>query len=104
MNKERRTQIDGLIKDIETLQNTLSALSDIDATTNNVDGIKDAEQEYYDAMPESFQNGDKGSIATEAISNLEEAFSQMEAAQTAIEEAGTALEAAVEALENAKGN
>ena len=60
MNKARRTQIAGAIELLEQAKNILEeACSE--------------EQEYKDNMPESFQQGDKGQKADEAISNLENA-------------------------------
>ena len=59
MNKERRTLIDSLIVDIGHLTNTIEALSGASDTMGFVENAKDAEQEYFDNMPESMQNGDK---------------------------------------------
>ena len=40
--------------------------------------VRDDEQEYFDNMPESFQGGDRGMAAEEAITNLEDAISGLE--------------------------
>lgn len=49
--------------------------------------IRDDVQEYYDNMPESFQNGEKGEKAQEAINYLESLVSALEEAQSAIDDA-----------------
>ena len=48
-----------------TLADALSALSDID-------DLRDELQEWYDNLPESFQNGSKGEQLQEAIDNLQD--------------------------------
>lgn len=40
--------------------------------------VRDEEQEAFDAMPESFQNGEKGEKSQEAIDSLDEAASSCE--------------------------
>lgn len=65
MNKQRRKEISDI----------LSALQDLHA---RLETVKDEEQEYYDNMPESFQNGEKGQAAEQTISNLEDAHSELE--------------------------
>jgi hypothetical protein len=65
MNKERRKVI-------------ARATVMIDEAKGILESCRDEEQEYYDNMPESFQNGEKGSTAQEAIDALEEAVSSLE--------------------------
>lgn len=72
MNAERRKQIEALAAKAADLANEISMLK------ADVDTVRDEEQEYYDNMPESFQNGDKGEKAQAAISALEEAVSALE--------------------------
>lgn len=43
-----------------------------------VEGLRDEEQEFYDNMPEGFQNGEKGEAAQAAVSNLEDAIVALE--------------------------
>ena len=76
MNKDRRTR----------LANTVSELSGIHEF---IEGLKDEEQEYFDAMPESFQGSDKGQDAEAAVD-------AMDSALTAIEEAKDYLDTAQE--------
>ncbi|TRB00441.1 MULTISPECIES: hypothetical protein [Rhizobium/Agrobacterium group] len=65
MNKERRKEI-------------ARAAAMIDEAKAILETCRDEEQEYYDNMPESFQDGEKGSTAQEAIDALEEAVSSLE--------------------------
>lgn len=78
MNKERRKAIADLIEDIEKI--------DFEDIKSRIENIRDEEQEYFDNMPESFQMGDKGQRAEEAISYLEEADSAVDEVLSQIEE------------------
>lgn len=60
MNNERRKQINKVIAALSELQ-------------SEIEEILGDEQDYYDNMPESFQSGEKGEIAQNAISYLESA-------------------------------
>lgn len=59
MNNARRKRIQEII-------------AQMDGISAAIEEIKDEEQAYFDNMPESFQNGDKGSKSQEAIDALEE--------------------------------
>lgn len=76
MNKARRKAIQDVIAKLETLR-------------DEVESLLNEEQDYYDNMPESFQNGDKGSAASDAISYMESASGYID---NAIEELGCATE------------
>jgi hypothetical protein len=60
MNKARRKELARIFTILETLHEELEA-------------IRDEEQAYYDNMPESFQNGEKGALACDAIGELDNA-------------------------------
>lgn len=74
MNKDRRARIQALINKLEDIR-------------EDIDFIKDEEQEYYDNMPENFQMGEKGDKAQEAIDNLDYAYSSIEEVVEYLEEA-----------------
>lgn len=48
-------------------------LAKLDEVANEVADVYEEEQEYFDNMPESFQNGDKGGTVQEALDALETA-------------------------------
>lgn len=58
MNKQRRKAIDAVREKLEELLEELEA-------------IKDEEQEAFDNLPESLQDSERGDKMTEAIENLE---------------------------------
>lgn len=67
MNKERR-------KAIEQISERLVALKDeINSIAEGIECQRDEEQEAYDNLPESLQNGDRGSAMQEAIEALDAA-------------------------------
>lgn len=74
MNAERRKKISVLVGQLSEIKDAIETL-------------KDEEQEYYDNMPESFQNGDKGEAATTAIDQLEQADTSLQEVVDALEEA-----------------
>lgn len=76
MNKSRRKAIQDVVAKLETLR-------------DEVESLLNEEQDYYDNMPESFQDGDKGQAASDAISYMESASGYID---NAIEELGCAAE------------
>ncbi len=72
MNKDRRKAIAAIAKQIDDLG------GQIDDLKQAIDELRDEEQEYLDAMPEAFQNGDKGQTAQCAIDALESAVSEFD--------------------------
>ena len=74
MNNDRRARIQALIDKLEGIK-------------EDIDFIKDEEQESYDNMPENFQAGERGDKAQEAIDNLDYAYSQIDEVREYLEEA-----------------
>lgn len=94
MNKERRTAIAKIATDFGTLSAALvnaleeiSAISDCEQFDADLNEIKDNEQETFDNMPESLQNGERGSTSSEAIGQLETAISGIDTLREALEQA-----------------
>jgi hypothetical protein len=74
MNKDRRK--------------ALSAIEAILAEAREqIEAIRDEEQDYYDNMPESFQDGEKGQAAEAAVSAMEDAISSIEEAEQSLTDA-----------------
>lgn len=74
MNNARRKSLTAAV---ELLNEALSIIEE----------CRDEEQEYYDNMPESFQNGEWGETASSAIDMMEIAISEIESAVGNAEEA-----------------
>lgn len=79
MNKARRTALLALVADAQIL------LGKIEDLKGEFETQRDEEQDYFDAMPESFQSGDKGSVAEEAIQNIDNAIDALGEAYDAID-------------------
>jgi uncharacterized coiled-coil DUF342 family protein len=95
MNKARRELLNSLHNDINEIIETLQS-EDVAAAVKAKDydwaavaetaeefktraeEIRDEEQEYFDNMPESFQNGDKGDNAQSVVSELDAAIDALE--------------------------
>lgn len=73
MNKARRKE---LSKAAEMLRDAYSI----------IESCKDDEEEAYDNLPESFQDGERGGEMQEYIDTMEEALDQIDEAANAIEE------------------
>lgn len=76
MNKKRRAEIERAIALLEEAKEIFETAGQ-------------EEREYYDNMPESFQNGERGEAADAAASALEEACQTIE---TAIDGANEAIQ------------
>lgn len=74
MNKDRRKALDAIRAEIEEMKTRIEVL-------------KEEEDDYYQNMPESFQQGDKGQAAEIAIENIESAIDSIDEAINALEEA-----------------
>lgn len=82
MNAERRKNIralinrlqDGVVEGMEA-DTTLELLNEV---KDDIESLQGEEQDYYDNMPEGFQNGSKGDAAQEAISNFDTALQCMD--------------------------
>lgn len=74
MNAKRRKAIEKISEQLEELQAAIQE-------------IKDEEEEAYDNLPESLQDGEKGDIMQEAIEYLDNADSFIEVAKDALNDA-----------------
>ena len=70
MNKLRRKELLEIIKDLNMMQDK----DDLYSIINELDNIKDDEQDYYDNIPENLQNGQRAEDSERAIDNLAEAL------------------------------
>lgn len=79
MNAQRRKQIEAIKARVEALQDLISEAQNIaDEITQEVRDVLELEQEAYDNMPESLQDGERGQAMNEAIGNLEQATNLLE--------------------------
>ena len=72
MNNTRRKEIQSLIERLAPIQDLFNELKE------EADNLLSEEQDYFDNMPESLQYGDRGSMAQEAIDNLEQTVGAFE--------------------------
>jgi hypothetical protein len=59
-------------KDIQGIEQKLGEIKE------QLESLRDEEQEYYDNMPEAFQYGEKGEKAEAAIEALDDAMNSLE--------------------------
>jgi predicted RNase H-like HicB family nuclease len=66
----------------------LALMSQIEQLVADLETLRDEEQEFFDAMPESLQSAARGEASQEALTNMEDALGNLESARDAIENAG----------------
>lgn len=86
MNKDRRKELQNLISKLGELESLRDEIKE------DIEAVRDEEQEYYDNMPEGLQQSDRGYAAEEAISNIEDAINTLDdldvsSIQSSLEEA-----------------
>lgn len=91
VNKKQRKTLDGLIEQLGDLAGKLDDLK------NEIEAIKDEEQEKLDNMPDSLRDGDKGDTLSSIIEMLQTAEDKAGEANEAADEAKSSLEEAVAA-------
>jgi predicted nucleic acid-binding Zn-ribbon protein len=87
MNKERRKELEDIVAKLADAKTDLQAT--LEDAKEALQSVQADEQSYFDNMPESFQQADKGQAAENAIAEM----------QAAIDE----LETVIESINNAKG-
>jgi hypothetical protein len=87
MNNHRRAQINAIAIRISSELGPL-----IEANRADLEAVRDEEQEAFDSMPESFQNGGRGERSQEAGNELDNAIGSLEGLD--IEDLESNLEAA----------
>lgn len=95
MNKERRKAINDLIDTAQKISDEIEGdgesrameevRGDLSSLADDIESIRDEEQEYYDNMHENFQQGDKGQNAEAAVSALDQAIDYVHDAESALE-------------------
>lgn len=73
MNKERRKLLAAVVEKLQEAKSQLDILTE-------------EEQGYFDNMPESFQEGEKGSIVEDCISSMGDASGEIDSVISTIEE------------------
>lgn len=69
-----------------------------DDFTSKIESIRDKEQEFYDNLPESQQDGDRGERKMEIVDELESAVDELETVSSNAEEASDSLDSIIESL------
>ena len=65
MNKSRRAELTMIISKLESIR-------------DDIEDIKQTEEEVYDNMPDSFRDGAKGDLVQEGVDGLDEALTSIE--------------------------
>lgn len=76
MNKNRRKEIKSIIEKIEEIVS--SACSGLEEVKEELECVRDDEQNYLDMIPENLQGSERHEIAEQAVDNLDNAVSAFE--------------------------
>lgn len=99
MNKQRRNSLNALQDRIAAL-----GLDDLHSTIREIieelESLRDEEQDAFDNLPESLQQGERGQDMEAGIDNINTALDALETLADAMD---GAQDAAFEAIEDAKG-
>lgn len=90
MNRERRKELSSAISLLE------EAKSKIAAANEKVDTCKSEEEDAYDCLPESLQEGERGDMMQENIDSLDEAYSSLDDISDTIDEAINSIQEAID--------
>jgi seryl-tRNA synthetase len=90
MNKARRKDIAKLVEKIQSLQ------GDMELLLEELESIRDEEQEAFDNIPENMYGSERYEKAEAAVENLESAFDAFEEAKDAMDDIMSYLEEASE--------
>jgi prefoldin subunit 5 len=100
MNAKRRKEIDAAIKEFEELNSAANELKFIAETLKDtIEQIQCDEQDYFDNMPQSFQDGEKGQRAEEVIGYFDDAINDID---TFIDALDQSIDGIIGTLESAK--
>ncbi len=80
MNKERRKRLNEIAVRTDAIIEKLASVSE------DLQQIQAEEQDYYDMMPEPFQNGIKGLNAQAAIDALQDAIDNLDTMSSELDE------------------
>lgn len=77
MNNERRKQLAALLDDLQQtgLRDAMAKLEDV---KNELESLRDEEQEAFDNLPPSLQDGDRGQAMNDAIEKMDGALSTLD--------------------------
>lgn len=79
MNNQRRKQLADLIGQLKALEPAVANLREaLDAIKDNLETLKDEEQEAYDNLPESLRESERGEKAQYSVDKLDEAFNALD--------------------------
>ena len=90
MNNTRRKEIARIRGQLEELSAKLSELH------GDIDNVLSEEQEAFDAMPESLQEGERGQTMQTALDNLHGALDEADTLTSAVDDCANYLEEAAQ--------
>ena len=91
MNNARRKWLRSIVEQVETVHTNLETIKDED-----LESLRDEEQEAYDNLPYGIQESDRGCRMEDIISEMEDALSSLEYAMDSLNEACEYLISATE--------
>lgn len=97
MNKSRRNELSKIIRRLNAIRDK----EDLYGLIDELDTLKDEEQDYYDNIPENLQNSQRAQDSEQAIDNLEEALDLLNEVYDADEIDDDLIQQAINKIEEA---
>jgi uncharacterized coiled-coil DUF342 family protein len=92
MNRETRKQLKQLQEKLTSINLEFEQFKEnLEEIMGDVESIREEEQDKYDNMPESIQQGEKGDTMQEGIDSLDDLYSQIEDTIISLEDVGSSL-------------
>ena len=102
MNKERRRQLQEITSELGEIINDIEVIKGrLDDTKCDIENVCEEEDESYNNLPESFQDGERGERMQEAISFMESSCDEIDNSLNSIEEVVGIIEEAITGLNDA---
>lgn len=100
MNNQRRKLLSKLTEQLRAkCQEVADLQADLESLREDLERVKDDEQDSFDNMPESLQQGERGEAMEDAIAKLDTAFETLSGLDSELEQLGDGLEEAIEEIE-----
>jgi hypothetical protein len=107
MNKERRKRLDDVSKSVSDAwaiaQSAVEKLREVlTASKEELEAVRDEEQDAFEALSENLQNGERGQTMQEKIEHMENALGHIESLDGVLCGVGDAVDEVTSSIEEAR--
>lgn len=103
MNNARRKQLKAIATELKALHDRLQEVAAIDSQREQLESVKEGEDEAFNNLSENLQNGERGEQMQQHVSDMEEAISLLEDFSNEMESTLESLTECADKLEEIAG-